>query len=248
MRKPGRAGHGSIGTTSFTLGAAGFAVAIAVTAFAGSAADAADCKSSSRPETDWHDCNKRQLMLGGSDLQGSNLVNTDFTMTDLRGADLTSADLEKATLVRASLAGAQANKANFTRVEAYRGNFSAISAENASFVSAELQRTNFTGARLTGADFEKAELGRADFTRAVLTGTRFSMANLSRAHLSGAVFEGPIGFDRAFLFLTRIEGLDLSAATGLTQEQVDLACGDAATKLPAGLSTPAKWPCQHEDD
>ncbi|WP_026619780.1 YjbI with pentapeptide repeats (plasmid) [Ensifer sp. WSM1721] len=235
-------------TNSFISGAAVFVVAIVASAYACGAAESADCKGSPGRGTDWHDCNKRLLMLGGSDLEASNLVSTDFTMTDLRDTNLGSANLEKATLVRASLAGARADKANFTRVEAYRGNFSGISAQNASFVSAELQRTDFSGARLTGADFEKAELGRANFEGAVLTGTRFSMANLSRANLSGAVFEGPIDLDRAFLFLTRIEGLDLSAVTGLKQEQVDLACGDGATKLPAGLSAPAKWPCPPDDD
>lgn len=233
--------------SSLLPGMAALLLAMAASTFIGHA-QAADCKSSAGPETNWQDCNKRLLMLGGSDLQGSNLANTDFTLTDLRGATLSGANLEKATLMRASLAGAVADKANFTRVEAYRGNFSDISAEGALFVSSELQRTDFSRARLTGADFEKAELGRANFNGAVLTGTRFSMANLSRANLSGAVFEGPIDFDRAFLFLTRLEGLDLSAATGLKQEQVDLACGDAATKLPPGLSAPAKWPCPHDDD
>ncbi|WOS61367.1 pentapeptide repeat-containing protein [Sinorhizobium fredii] len=222
-------------------------VALAASSLACSAA-AADCKSLPGPGADWQDCNKRQLMLGGSDLKGGNLVDTDFASTDLNGADLTAANLEKATLVRASLAGAKADKANFSRVEGYRGDFSGISAEGALFVSSELQRADFTGARLTGADFEKAELGRANFGKAVVTGTRFSVANLSRADLSGAVFEGPIDFDRAFLFLTRIEGLDLSAAKGLTQDQVDLACGDAATKLPAGLTAPDKWPCPPDDD
>jgi uncharacterized protein YjbI with pentapeptide repeats len=224
-----------------------FLVAVAASGFASGAA-AADCKSLPGPGTDWQNCNKRQLMLGGSDLKGSNLVDTDFASTDLNGSDLTATNLEKSTLVRASLAGARADKANFSRVEAYRGDFSGISAEGALFVSSELQRADFTGARLTGADFEKAELGRANFDRAVLTGTRFSVANLSRAVLSGALFEGPIDFDRAFLFLTRIEGLDLSAATGLTQDQIDLACGDAATKLPAGLTAPSKWPCPADDD
>ncbi|PDT54683.1 hypothetical protein CO664_06105 [Sinorhizobium sp. NG07B] len=222
-------------------------VAFAVSGFASGAA-AADCKSLPGPGVDWRQCNKRQLMLGGSNLQGSNLVDTDFAATDLNGADLTAANLEKATLVRASLAGARADKANFSRVEAYRGDFSGISAEGALFVSSELQRADFTGAKLKGADFEKAELGRANFDKAVLTGTRFSVANLSRANLSGALFEGPIDFDRAFMFLTRIEGLDLAAAKGLSQEQVDLACGDAATKLPTGLTAPAKWPCPPDDD
>lgn len=222
-------------------------VAVAVSGLACSAA-AADCKSLPGPETDWAGCNKRQLMLGGSDLKGSKLVDTDLASTDLSGADLTAANLEKATLVRASLAGARADKANFSRVEGYRGDFSGISAESALFVSSELQRADFTGAKLKGSDFEKAELGRANFDKAILTGTRFSVANLSRANLSGALFEGPIDFDRAFLFLTRIEGLNLAAAKGLTQDQVDLACGDAATKLPDGLRAPDKWPCPPDDD
>ncbi|WP_425336115.1 pentapeptide repeat-containing protein [Sinorhizobium numidicum] len=248
MTMPSKTRNDSSGMDSLALSAAAFLLVFATSVFTSSAAESADCKSSSAAGTDWHDCNKRQLMLGGSDLEGANLVNTDFTLTDLRGANLASANLEKATLVRASLAGAKADKANFTRVEAYRGNFSGISAENASFVSAELQRTEFAGARLMGADFEKAELGRANFDKAVLTGTQFPMANLARADLSGAVFEGSIDFSRAFMFLTRIESLDLSAAKGLQQEQIDLACGDAATKLPAGLSAPAKWPCPPDDD
>jgi uncharacterized protein YjbI with pentapeptide repeats len=240
-----RSGAASRCISSSGAGVAAFFIAASVFA---SAAEAADCKSLPGPQTDWSDCNKRQLMLGRSNLAGSNLFNTDFTSTDLSGSNLTSANLEKATLMRASLAGAMADKANFARVEAYRGNFSGISAENASFVSSELQRANFADAKLAGADFEKAELGRANFDKAMLTGTRFPTANLSRAVLSGSVFEGPIDFSRAFLFLTRIEGLDLSAASGLTQEQIDLACGDMATKLPAGLSPPPKWPCPADDD
>lgn len=204
---------------------------------------AANCKGPSAPGADWSDCNKKQLMLGGIDLEGGNLTNTDFTLTDLRGANLTAANLEKATLVRSSLAGARADKANFAKVEAYRSSFAGISAEGASFNSSELQRTNFSGAKLTGADFEKAELGRANFDKAVITGTRFPMANLSRATFSGSSFEGPLDFTDAFMFLTRIEGVDLSAATGLEQEQVNLTCGDKATKLPQGLTTPTNWPC-----
>ena len=66
--------------------------------------------------------------------------------------------------------------------------------------------------------------------------------------LRGTTFEGPIDFTDAFLFLARLEGLDLSKATGLEQMQIDLACGDAKTKLPAGLKAPATWPCKFEDD
>ena len=47
----------------------------------------------------------------------------------------------------------------------------------------------------------------------------------------------------AYLYLTRIEGSDLSGVLGLTQWQVDVACGDGDTKLPEGLSRPPDWPC-----
>lgn len=95
-------------------------------------------------------------------------------------------------------------------------------------------------------ELRKGRARRADFDKAVLTAAKFSFANLSRADLSGATFETTPMFDRAFMFLTRIEGLDLSAATGLEQAQIDLACGDASTKLPAGLSAPTTWPCPAE--
>jgi uncharacterized protein YjbI with pentapeptide repeats len=211
-------------------------------------AAAADCRDDPAPNVDWQDCEKHRLMLSGSDLSGANLREANFTSTDFSGAKLTGANLEKATLVRASLAGASADKANFARIEAYRANFSGISAQGASFASGEGQRADFSGANLTGADFEKAELGRANFRKAKITGARFPFANLSRADFREAVFEGPIDFEMAFLFLTRIEGLDLSAATGLTQQQVDLTCGSADTKLPAGLMAPKSWPCAFDFD
>ena len=211
-------------------------------------AAAADCQSSPYAKVDWTECDKSMLMLSGSDLSDANLTDADFSSTDLREANLVGANLEKATLVRASLAGAKADKANFARIEGYRTSFAGMSAPGASFASAELQRADFSGAVLTGTDFQKAELGRVNFSKANITGTSFPMANLSRAELRGATFEGPIDLTDAFLFLARMEGLDLSKATGLKQLQIDLACGDAATKLPAGITTPATWPCKFESD
>ena len=219
------------------------AVGLATFLAASSPAIAAYCGSTPEPGLDWSECTKKNLMLPSSELEGANLSGTDFSLTDLSGSNLASANLEKANLVRAWLAGARAEKANFSRVEAYRSSFANIAANGASFAGAELQRADFSGADLTGANFEKAEVGRVLFKGAVLTGARFSLANLSRANLSGATFEGPLDFDQAFMFLTHIEGLDLSAAKGLQQTQIDLACGDTQTKLPEGLTTPTTWPC-----
>lgn len=214
----------------------------------GRPASAAYCGSTAAPGLDWSECSKKNLMLTASELEGANLSGTDFLLTDLSGSNLNAANLEKATLVRAWLADAKAEKTNFSRIEAYRSSFKNIMAKGASFVGAELQRSDFSGADLTDADFEKAEAGRVVFKGALLTGARFSFANLSRANLRDVTFEGPLEFEQAFMFLTHIEGLDLSAAKGLKQPQIDLACGDAETKLPDGLTTPASWPCSEDPD
>ncbi|MFL5258545.1 MAG: pentapeptide repeat-containing protein, partial [Hyphomicrobiales bacterium] len=57
------------------------------------------------------------------------------------------------------------------------------------------------------------------------------------ARLAGASFK------RAFLSWARFEGADLGAAKDIAQAQLDLACGDQNTKLPAGLTAPKTWPC-----
>jgi uncharacterized protein YjbI with pentapeptide repeats len=51
-----------------------------------------------------------------------------------------------------------------------------------------------------------------------------------------------------YLYLTQIGGADLTAAKGLTQAQIEIACGDAQTKLPTGLTAPGTWPCRDEED
>ncbi|MVA25943.1 pentapeptide repeat-containing protein [Agrobacterium vitis] len=208
-----------------------------------SVAQAADCRSGPASKVDWSECRKRQLMLGGSDLRAANLYDADLSFTDLSNSSLQAADLEKATLIRASFAGANADGAKFDRIESYRAEMSAMSGVDATFISAEMQRVNLAGANLAGADFTKAELSRVNFEKSILMGAKFTLANLSRASFNFARLDGGVDFEDAFLFRTRIEGVDLSTAKGLKQEQVNLACGDAKTKLPAGLTNPSDWPC-----
>ena len=211
-------------------------------------AAAIDCRSAPAPRIDWQGCDKKLLMLGGSDLQDAKLGEADFSTTDLRDANLAGANLEKAKFIRATLAGASAKGTSFARVEAYRTDFSGLSAENATFESAELQRSNFGDAQLSNTNFTKADLGRSQFDGAEVGGSRFSLANLARADFRTASFSKPVDFDRAFLFLTRIEGVDLAASTGLVQWQIDMACGNDETVLPTGLKKPANWPCKFEQD
>lgn len=106
-------------------------------------------------------------------------------------------------------------------------------------------RSNFTEADLGGANLSKAELQRSVMLGANLVGANLTGADLARVNLLGAKLAGPI-CSRA-VFLTRVEGVDLSQAQGLTQAQLDSACGDTKTVLPKGLKTPARWPCPKDD-
>jgi uncharacterized protein YjbI with pentapeptide repeats len=220
----------------------------AFVAFSWQNALADDCRAEPTPGVNWQNCDKTLLVLEDSDLGGANMSGANLSSTDFTNSNLLAANLEKATLVRASLAGSTATRARFARIEAYRTDFSGMDAQGASFQSAELQRSKFQGAKLANADFTKADLGRSQFDGAEVGGSRFSLASLARADFRGATFGAPVDFDRAFLFLTRIEGVNLAAATGLTQWQVDMACGDDRTMLPSGLKKPQSWPCQFQQE
>jgi uncharacterized protein YjbI with pentapeptide repeats len=71
-------------------------------------------------------------------------------------------------------------------------------------------------------------------------------ADLGRADLGKAMFAGA-SLAQADLTLARLDGADLSGALGVTQPQLDRACGDAATRLPKGLARPTGWPCKYQD-
>jgi uncharacterized protein YjbI with pentapeptide repeats len=99
---------------------------------------------------------------------------------------------------------------------------------------------------LENADLSKAELGRALFVEANLNGADFSYSNIARAKFSEAQIEN-VNLTRAYTYLTRIEGVDLSKTIGLTQTQLELACGDSETQLPNELDQPTSWPCANDD-
>ena len=69
----------------------------------------------------------------------------------------------------------------------------------------------------------------ANFSNATFLKTDLSGANLAHADLDGADLSG------AVLTITSLKGTDLTKARGLTQGQLDTACGDAQTRVPAGL-------------
>jgi hypothetical protein len=120
----------------------------------------------------------------------------------------------------------------------------------AKLVRAELNRAHLAKADLSDADLFKAKLAKAKLGKAILIGTNLSEADLSGTDLIKAtsVETDPIkatsvetDVRKADLRETILSGADLSGANfiqtqTLTQQQLDEACGDEATKLPPGLT------------
>lgn len=107
-----------------------------------------------------------------------------------------------------------------------------------------LPGVDLTGSRLRQADLSLSTMNRARFARADLsvanlfggrfTAASFAGANLERATLVGAYF-GSADFSGANLTEANLSGAEMNRVRGLTQSQLDRACGDATTRLPAGL-------------
>jgi len=141
---------------------------------------------------------------------------------DLSGAELPQVDFSGVNLSHANLSGANLEKAILDKA-----NMRTSRLIRANLISASLREANFEG-----SDFNSATLQAADFSRSDLRNADFTNANLTKALLSATNLDNA-EFKRAIL-----NGADLSAAKGLTSEQLDVACGDSETKLPSGLSIP----------
>ncbi len=146
--------------------------------------------------------------------------NESVRSASLRESDLRYADAEKAFLVKADL-----RKANLQGADLERANL-----QGADLRFANLQGANLFGAKLQAARLERAELQEANLRFAKLQGADLVRANLQEADLDNA----------------DLQGADLRFAKGLTQEQLDRACGDADTKLPEHLKDHKMKPCPEE--
>jgi uncharacterized protein YjbI with pentapeptide repeats len=147
------------------------------------------------------------------DFRGVTLKGENHFKANLRETDMTGANLERTYLSQAFLEEAVLRGANL------RG---------ANLRFAKLQRADLSGANLTGAQLIVAWMQGTVLRRAVLDGVDLSGADLAGADLTGA------SLVRAKLFRT-----DFRTAKGLTQAQLDRACGDASTRLPPGLTVRA---------
>lgn len=91
------------------------------------------------------------------------------------------------------------------------------------------------GADLAGRDLRGRRLAGSSLRGALLVGADLRGADLSLTDLTGADLRG-----------AKLNGADLTASLFLTQSQLDSACGDASTRLPARVRRPSRWePARH---
>jgi hypothetical protein len=114
-----------------------------------------------------------------------------------------------------------------------------VAAERAAVVpvlrqASALVRAPFPATRrardLVGARMRRARLAGADLRGSLLIGADLRGADLRGADLLGADLRG-----------ADLRGADLTDALFVTRTQLGSAVGDAATRLPSGLSRPAHW-------
>lgn len=208
----------------------------------------AACTDTAAPSVNWENCRKRNLIMDNFNFSGSNFTRADLSASDLRNSNFQKAMFFKTNLARASLAGSDAEGANFEGVVASRSDFSNGNYKNANFLKAEIGRSNFSSSSLENADMSKADFSRVNFFNSNLKGVNLNFSNISRANLTGVNIDENFSLEGAYMFLTRIEGLDLSASKTLKQWQIDMACGNEKTILPEGISAPDTWPCDFEAD
>jgi len=163
--------------------------------------------------------------LSGGKLHGSDLTGAHFRKAMMYGVTgeqviMRGAVLEDATLTEANLSHSSMRQANLHRAELARGVF---------------RDNDFQSADLTGASADSVDFTRSNFDRARLDNVNLKGATLDAGQFTGVRF-GFANFENASVNKTNFSDADLTHVVGLTQGQLDMACGNMNTRLPDGMS------------
>jgi uncharacterized protein YjbI with pentapeptide repeats len=175
-------------------------------------------------------------------LQGANLQKADLQKADLQKANLQDANLQDANLQDANLQDANLQDANLQDANLLRANLQDANLLRANLQDASLQLANLLRAKLWGAKLQDAKLLGAKLQEADLWLAKLQEADLLRANLQGANLQ-KANLQKANLQKANLQGANLTDAQNLTQDQVQTACGDKDTKLPAHLAGLTPPPC-----
>lgn len=183
--------------------------------------------------------------MPGMSLQGSNFSGSDFSRSNLAGANLSQANLDDTSFYKAHLMHVKGVRVNLTKSILRGTTLSDVRLINSNFTDADLHKADMTGGDFTGSDFTKAKLRSADALGAIFVRAKFTKAKLDHGDFTGADFTEArfiyTKFGDAVVENANFSGADLSGAdmidiTGLTQSQLDAACGSLETQLPEGFS------------
>lgn len=133
-------------------------------------------------------------------------------------------------LIVAAVPARAANPAQVARIHGGIVDCVGCDLSGADLTNTCVKEKDLHGANFDGANATLMCMSFANFTGASFRGTELSGANLAHAKLDGADMTG------AKTAITSFLGTDLRKVKGLTQDQVNAACGDAQTKLPPGLT------------
>lgn len=176
------------------------------------------------------DANFSGSIFNRSNLSGGKIYNSDLSGTHFRKAflarvkgrnvNLAKSEMQDVTLTEAEFGKSIFVRANMRRADLARASFKDSEFNHADLSSASAPGADFTGTKFIGANFDHANLQEATLDGAILKNVKFG-----NAILRGATFKG-----------ANLSGADLSDSLGLTQVQLDAACGNPSTDLPLGLS------------
>ena len=125
---------------------------------------------------------------------------------------------QNCNLFQADLSYREGQKMNLSCARLRQSNFSLATYDDMNLSGANLSVSNLFGAR-----FNRTNFSNADLQNASAVGTFFGSSTLTGANLAGA----------------NLSGADMKLVRGLTQAQLNRACGDDSTQLPRDMSLPS---------
>jgi uncharacterized protein YjbI with pentapeptide repeats len=120
----------------------------------------------------------------------------------------------------------------------FQADFSNLELKGRDYAGARLRQSDMSAAVMNNTNLSGADLRDVNAYGAVFTSVNFAGANLTNASFVGTYLEGA-NFRGATLTGVNFSGAEMNRAVGLTQRQLDGACGDATTTLPQGLRIPS---------
>lgn len=149
--------------------------------------------------------------------------------------------------IAAALPASAQNAGQIARVRAgascagcnlFQGDFSGLEARGLNLTGSRLRQADLSVSVMNRTRFANADLRDVEAYGGVFSSSNFSGANLTNGSFVGAYLDGS-SFSGATLTGANFSGASLERATGLTQSRLNQACGDAATRLPRGMTIPA---------